>query len=348
MDRLLTSLVLCLLFVFCAAAQPSATSCKLPTGAVMFVERYLNTSTYGKQLCNGSGPAFQCSLSGWLYVPRGSGPFTGVVLNHSSENTAEADYCSAVEYFVGKNYVVFIPVRRGYKIASPLGPNSGELAATTLDLLTKGEPSKWPGAARALNACGVPQNKPASDVLQNKIRWNAKQIDCVHTALLRDHVLEVRVALNWLLTLKPNSKFLVNRAVLLGHAEGANITALAASDPHVYAEAAVLLSPAERRWDSDNQALRDGIKTSITQRRFPVAVMQPVNAFSTGPTAELTDVSVKLEQPKGFMSLLLPEIGGTEAERHLLFGTRASIVKMWTPLAEQFFCLYTATGGKKC
>jgi pimeloyl-ACP methyl ester carboxylesterase len=314
----------------------------------MFAVRYLNTSAYGRQLCDGSGPAFNCSLSGWLYVPPGSGPFTGVVLNHSSENTAEADYCSAVEYFVGKNYVVFIPVRRGYKIDSPLGPNSGELAATTLDLLTKDEPSEWPGAARALNACGVPQKKPELDFGQNKIRWNAKQIDCVHTALLRDQVLEVRVALNWLLTLKPNNKFLVDRAVLLGHAEGANITALAASDPYVYAQAAVLLSPAERRWDSDNEALRDGIKTSIMQRRFPVAVMQPVNAFSTGPTADLTDVSVKLSQPKGFMSLLLPEIGGTEAERHLLFGTRPSVVKMWTPLAEQFFCLYTATGGKKC
>ena len=344
MNRSFTLLALCLFFAFSAAAQPSATSCKLPTGAAMFVERYLNTSAYGKQLCDGSGPAFHCSLSGWLYVPPGSGPFTGLVLNHSSENTAEADYCSAVEYFVGKNYVVFIPVRRGYKIDSPFGPNSGELAATTLDLLTKGEPSKWPGAARTLSACGVPQK----NVGQIKIRWTAKQIDCVHTTLLRDQVLEVRVALNWLLALKRNSKALVDRAVLLGHAEGANITALAASDPYVYAQAAVLLSPAERRWDSDNQALRDGIKTSIKQRRFPVAVMQPANAFSTGPTADLTDISVKLTQPKGFMSLLLPEIGGTEAERHLLFGTRASIVKMWTPLAEQFFCLYTATGGKKC
>jgi dienelactone hydrolase len=320
-----------LVIVVAGSAGADPTSCTLPDGAQMSVVSYfgIGGDISGSPLCNRAGDLLACNLSGWLYTPPGVGPLPALVLSHSAENPrAEGDYCRITEYFLGKGYVVFQPLRRGFRGNAGLGTNTGELPATTLSRLTDGLPVSTPIADDLLWGCendGV----PGLTVFER---------DCVNMKLQASQALEIGEAVRFL-----RGWYLVDpdRIALFGHAVGANITAMSAWTEATDVElpgvqAAVLLSPGERSWDDDHPYLKNRLIQSVENRTFPLAFLQPENGESVEPTKDLAHAAV-LTQAKRFMATLLPKVeDATPAEVQERFATRATHVARWAPLAWRF------------
>src|SRR5450432_880583 len=60
------------------------------------------------------------ALRGYLYRPRGQGPFPAVIFNHGSEQDP-ADMRDEAEFYVRQGFVLFAPHRRGQGLSADAG-----------------------------------------------------------------------------------------------------------------------------------------------------------------------------------------------------------------------------------
>ncbi|MFN7991024.1 MAG: prolyl oligopeptidase family serine peptidase [Candidatus Micrarchaeia archaeon] len=67
-------------------------------------------------------------LKGYLYTPKGAGPFPAIVYNHGSEPQPGPKEAVA-SFFASHGYVVFVPHRRGQGLSS--GPYVGDMVSGT-------------------------------------------------------------------------------------------------------------------------------------------------------------------------------------------------------------------------
>jgi dienelactone hydrolase len=306
---------------------PFYSVCDLPSGASAAIVHYIVPADYEirSPLCSGTF----CSMRGFLYAPAGAGPFPAIVLSHSAGKVLqEADFCAIVEYFLRKGFVVFEPGRRGVRFEVAGGTNTGELPSTTLDLIATGRSSESSSAEvySLLIHCGL-----AEDVV-----LDADSKDCVNAGLQSSQVREIIHAIDFI---KGLSAVDPARIALMGHAEGANITAMAARFD-AGQKAAVLLSPAGLSWDSDHPYLIEALMEAVRLRKSTIAILQPSNG-DVKPTEDLANAAIQTMDYQ-FMASLLPAVEGTDLTAELIqrrFATRAKEVKQWGAFALRFMII---------
>jgi pimeloyl-ACP methyl ester carboxylesterase len=109
------TLALTMALAFPAAARAQLDDAHCSSGAVGSVRTYLSVDgAFGDPRANDNG---KIRLRGWVYIPTGTPPeggFPVLVFNHGSEDTPAAK-CVLADYFVAqKNFILFVPVRRGH------------------------------------------------------------------------------------------------------------------------------------------------------------------------------------------------------------------------------------------
>ena len=197
------------------------------------------------------------TLAGFLFKPKGSGPFPAIVWNHGSEKAPDGgpQFDTVAKVFVPAGYVVFAPMRRGH------GESQGTYIVGLLDSIR--------------NTQGV----------------DAANRETVH--LLETEQLDDQLAgLTFLKTLP----YVDSSRLLVAGCSFGGIETLLAAERDVGYKAAIAISPGALSWEHNPQLQRRLVQ-SVRNINIPVLLLQPAKDASLEPSRVLGDEFRRLGKP---------------------------------------------------
>jgi dienelactone hydrolase len=197
------------------------------------------------------------TLVGFLFKPKGAGPFPAVIWNHGSEKNpgTSPQFDSVAAVFVPAGYAVFAPMRRGH------GYSEGTYIT---DSVTRIREASGPEAAGKLMV-----------------------------RLMESEQLEDQLA--GLAYLKHVASIDTTRLVVAGCSYGGIETLLAAERGAGF-KAAVAISPAALSWNG-NPFLRTRLTQAVSKINIPVMLIQPAKDASLEPSRVIGAEFKRLGKP---------------------------------------------------
>jgi dienelactone hydrolase len=199
----------------------------------------------------------ELSLVGYLYRPRGPGPWPTLIWNHGSERNPDPSrqFDTVASIFVPAGYVVFAPVRRGH------GASEGEYIV---------------------------------DQMQAELRQQGREESLRLTVrLLESEQLSDQLAgLSYVKRLPFVDS---QRLVVAGCSYGGIATLLGAESGAGY-RAAISISPAALSWEG-NPFLRSRLLNAVGRLDIPVLLIQPAKDGSLAPSRALGKQAALLGKP---------------------------------------------------
>jgi pimeloyl-ACP methyl ester carboxylesterase len=200
-------------------------------------------------------------LRGWLYTPPGTPPSDGfpiMVFNHGSEEDPSAK-CVFANYFVAKkNFVLFVPVRRGHRGST--GEYYADYAERLADLSCSGDPG----------ICG--------DSVHQQL------VDYFKVSYLKEQKQDVVDAVKYV---KTQTGVDSSKIAVMGHSFGGIVTLFYNTlDNTPDTKAVIDISGGAQSWES-NSFVEDALKDAVDNAQHPIYFLQPKNDASTKPTGVL-------------------------------------------------------------
>jgi dienelactone hydrolase len=330
------------------AAAEADTECEaLPPDTTVTEETYYDPAyTEDNMLCTPTATGGTCRLQGLLYVRDGAKGARAVIVNHGGANfdKHETNFLCAVRYWLRHDYVVFMPLRRGYTMNGPnIDDGADDLIAST--------GAFWPHVIDALDLWHdhpefgqFPRAAmPYAEECLVHSKWG-KAKDCFKSKLVHAEIEELGVAVRWLKRRMVGKSTLVdgNRVALLGHSDGAKVSILAAA--HLTGieqpQAAIALSMAEKGAFGGNTFLDDDLIHAAGTALVPIALMQPANATTITSTQILGQAAAQGRRrylAEIFPPVILPD--GEDSVHNGFFGLKDE-VNRWGPVARLFLEIY--------
>jgi hypothetical protein len=302
-----------------------------PVSAILLLNLFLASFTSGQEICSGirghrvtylpiSGelrtnaldhrtdlgdPDHIVKLQGTLHYPAGDTLKNRptLIFNHGHEQK-RGEACEIVEFFTGKGWVVFTPLRRGHFI-----PESGDRAPIRstgiyvddfVDFCSRSEedaentdPPVWVHLYRGSPFCrpGAPTDP-------------AERRSAVELFYLREQKIDARDAITYLKSLPPVSTGAVSRSwklvdptniVVLGHSYGGALTVFM-NEVDYGQSVAIDIAGAELSWDnSDEPYWSIDLKDAMQNQQRPIFLLQAKNGKYLSPTKELFKIGVNKE-----------------------------------------------------
>lgn len=193
------------------------------------------------------------TLTGFLFKPKGNGPFPALIWNHGSEQNPGTgpQFDSVAAIFVPAGYVVFAPMRRGH------GFSEGHY---------------------------LPDQTEAMRVERGATAAQTLVVSEMETHQLQDQL----AGLAYVKRLQYVDR---NRLAVAGCSYGGIQTLLAAEKGAGY-KAAVAISPAAQSWEG-NQFLRERLANAAVANQIPTFLIQPPKDPSLGPAKTLGPILEK-------------------------------------------------------
>jgi dienelactone hydrolase len=249
--------------LFADCTTPCQNSAACPTGTLITYESDPNVgscdfsahaSGCNDQRATCSAGKCQINLQGALFVPTTNKPKKGypaIVFNHGSSSDSPhfpTYYCTVVNFFVGKGYVVFSPIRRGYALTS-----------TGSSMNTGTYISDW----------------------LNEICFGICNVDQFTSLLLQEEKNDVNAAVEFLKNNSGSLQVNPDAVAVMGHSYGGIVTLFyngAFNSP----QCAVSISAGAESWDF-NTSLQIDLKASVDNAKAPIFFLAPKNDVSLNP-----------------------------------------------------------------
>ncbi|PYS73510.1 MAG: hypothetical protein DMF69_04640 [Acidobacteria bacterium] len=229
------------------------------------------------------------TLYGWLYKPKGKGPFPAVVWNHGSELMSDPTLPfyrkDLAAFYVGKGFVFFTPHRTGHGMSR----TAGESAATAAN--------------------------------KNCVGTNLDQVQLCKVRYHEESNLDTVSAVKWL----QEQRFVKRKEVVVSGASYGGIQTILTSEKDLEVRAFVAFTPAAQSWP--NVLLRERLMSALKKARKPVFLIQAEGDFSLGPYEVLgayLNTKGGLNRAK-----LYPKFGSTPQEAHATFSIRCKGIEIW-------------------
>jgi dienelactone hydrolase len=220
------------------------------------------------------------TLHGWLWRPRGSGPFPAILFSHGSYGNDPGDLLDPREpellgpVFARHGYVFLFLCRRGVGLSENQGPAEGTLMSQAL--AADGEPGR-----------------------------NRVQLQLLDTESMK----EIQAGLRFLRVLSGVDH---HRIGVVGHSFGSSLALLAASLDREL-RAVVLFSGAARSWDPSPD-LRRRLLAAAGRSTVPVFFIHAANDYSTAPGEALAAEMQRSGRPHRLK--IYPASGSTLKDGH--------------------------------
>jgi carboxymethylenebutenolidase len=230
------------------------------------------------------------TLYGWLYKPKGKGPFPAVVWNHGSELMTDRPLPfyrkDLAAFYVGKGFVFFAPHRTGHGMSK----DAGESGATASN-----------------------RNCVGSDI---------EQVQLCKVRYHEESNLDTVAAVKWLQW----QRFVKRRQLVVSGASYGGIQTILTAEKRLSGVAAfVPFTPAAQSWP--NVRLRERLMSALKKSRKPVFLIQAEGDYSLGPYEVL---GAYLNTKGGLnRAKLYPKFGSTPQEAHGLFSIRCKGIEIW-------------------
>jgi dienelactone hydrolase len=290
----------------CALGSPfaGATTCPdLPAGATMQIVEYFSgpPTQPGDHKCSKDGR--KCSLSGWLYVPKGLSRDPdrnhAVVFLHGHEQ-ARAEPCAIAYSFLAAGWVVFAPLRSGN--TGPGIHNTG----TWID--------DW---ARAQGGA-----------------MDERQVEF----LRRYQVHDVEHALDFLAGARFDGDKRANHVAVMGHSFGGALAVFTSAESFRHEPEAIAdIQGAELSWGDDGGAWKDPLLDAVKHRLVPLFFLQPANGRTLKPTMVLSEMAALSGTHQYQATIFPPVLAAAPDDVHGDFVTQVDPVYGWAPVVRAFF-----------
>jgi dienelactone hydrolase len=223
-----------------------------------------------------SFPSGNLTLRGYLYRPRGTGPFPALSWNHGSEpDPGSADTIG--EFYAAHGFVVLAPHRRGH------GQSPGE--------------HFMPGVAARARATSADPTDHQRRIIELVIE------------LHEDHLQDTISAADWL---RAQPFVDPSRMAMSGVSHG-GIQTLLAAEANAAPGAYVPFAPAAMAWET-SPALRERLQVAVRGASAPILLLQAKNDFSLGPSEVLgRELARKGDLSR---ARVYPPFGGTRHSGH--------------------------------
>jgi len=229
------------------------------------------------------------TLYGWLYKPKGKGPFPAVVWNHGSGLMTDPPLSfyrkDLAAFYVGNGYIFFAPHRTGHGMSRA----AGESATTA-------------------------SNK-------NCVGTNLKQVQLCKVKYHEESNLDTVAAVKWL----QEQRFVKRKQLVVSGASYGGIQTILTAEKKLGVSAFVPFTPAAQSWA--NVLLRERLMSALKKARKPVFLIQAEGDYSLGPYEVLgayLNTKGGLNQAK-----LYPKFGSTPREAHGVFAIRCEGIEIW-------------------
>ena len=273
--------------------------------------------------------AGQIRLRGWVFIPRGAPPkggFPVLIFNHGSGQEADPR-CELAEWFVPRDYIMFMPMRRGHEGST--GIYFDDYADAQVDTACMGE-------------------LLCTDTMRKKLKR-------MYTMeYLRDQGDDVTSAINYIRNTYPKAN--PNNVAVIGHSFGAMTSLLWNMREGPNTKVVISISAGAQSWgdaNDDDDYLQWALKDAVRNAKRPIYFLAPLNDKSTLPMAELPHVAGHEEMRwQAAIFSKVPEALLTDCPRpdeddpdkeitcrdvaHGKFVRVPSQVKLWAPSVAEF------------
>lgn len=229
------------------------------------------------------------TLYGWLYKPKGKGPFPAVVWNHGSGLMTDPPLPfyrkDLAAFYVGKGYVFFTPHRTGHGMSKDAG-ESGTTASN-----------------------------------KNCVGPNLERVRLCKVRYLEESNLDTVAAVKWL----QEQRFVKRKQLVVSGASYGGIQTILIAEKELGVTAFVAFTPAAQSWA--NVLLRERLMSALKKSKMPVFLIQAEGDYSLGPYEVLgayLNTKGGLNRAK-----LYPKFGSTAKEAHGAFAIRCEGIEIW-------------------
>lgn len=254
-------------------------------------------------------------LTGELWLPSLTPPpggFTVIIFNHGSNKTPPhkaVNECPLINHFVSKNFIVYVPHRRGYK---------GSTGTYINDQIQRDADA----ACAAQGGC-TPQEAAAF-------------FDQFTMQDMRAERHDVLDAINYLKNTAPFVN--PNKIVITGHSLG-GIVSIYANETDLGQRATIAIAPDSESWGGST-AMDNDLLNSMASSKSPMFVFEPVNdvsieaIFRLGFQAGLNG--------RQYQSALYPPVpyATSGEDAHVCFVLDSVISKRWLKAVDDFLARY--------
>jgi carboxymethylenebutenolidase len=229
------------------------------------------------------------TLFGWLYKPKGKGPFPAVVWNHGSGLMTDPPLPfyrkDLAAFYVGKGYVFFTPHRTGHGMSKDAG-ESGTTASN-----------------------------------KNCVGTNLEQVRLCKVRYHEESNLDTVAAVKWL----QEQPFVKRKQLVVSGASYGGIQTILTAEKELGVRAFVAFTPAAQSWA--NVLLRERLMSALKKAQLPVFLIQAEGDYSIGPYEVLgsyLNSKGGLNRAK-----LYPKFGSTPQEAHGRFAIGCEGIEIW-------------------
>lgn len=223
-------------------------------------------------------------LRGWLYYAENAVVKDAPVIIYNHGHGREpGEPCAIAKYFVKKDFVVFVPLRRGSsaKTPNPIPPNWKKIESTGVYTDDYVESCKINKNCTSCNGIYCPEGLSAVDYMRQQVADVADQLSYIKTLPAVGKNANGKLA---------DSK----RIAIAGHSYGGSLMVFANAELKNH-NVAINISGAELSWNSNPhwKSVLSATMNDVQQR--PIYFLQPKNGVSLMPTKTLFGIAVDRE-----------------------------------------------------